>query len=983
MPRTVNTQIVGADASRVSRPNEAVLQPAAQPVNTYVAPAADNEFAQLAAGLASIHAPLARMQQKQDDEAHRNAILQAKAAGELAPDPASADGAEIAVGNVPPAFRSEAMGAYSEAIGKRLGMNAQGDYLDAYARESQKPDFNFDAFSQQFRAQHLNGLADPHLAIGAATHIDEAIALARGDYRKKQMADLHQKNVEALGTDLSMLNPFAAPDVNAQHIFAAAEGYKQRGGVKAEAVQHSFEQMQALSTQHGGTPDLFDAFTQVDPMTGLSLVQMNPGLADNVAKAQKLAEDQRNKTLWDQSLTERSLSRADLEKGLIDGRFDRMGDGDLQKTLTPYIGKYGLFNSDGEYAQFVHKVYERQAQIALREHDRAVVTSGAAGSLPADRQKGLLAEALRDVEPIITAGFNDASKANEVSAALRTIVTRTKTGGFTEASPVVKGLIGSLENDLPATNATTPPKFVAAARFYQDLKASGNPKVVAEYFPEKLQHVMESYLHDVGQDSMGSDTAYRRAYESSSPEARARADQMMKAPGVAEKVQEIADKSVSFLRRNIPGGKAMGLAPDTSLLDQRLRDEMKRYMASTPTASFDDAVAYGKRWRDGNSFHDTTTNTLIEIPQAMNSPVSQEALSEWLGMVKGAWSKGDNTVTPRLAHKGNGIYTLTLQSSNGGVQTQGDVDLHDILAVHQAKKNITGAEFERLGVIRQRLLAGTFTAQEAGDNASLIQKATDVGALKGDEAAKAFRLRVQARAQDVSPVLNEALQKAPRVSAAAHLRDLDGDTVPVAQQFLARGDFTGALTAMGERVRLVAYKDPARGMNIGLGYNMTVNAKSIVDDFRRAGIPPEYTEAIKQGKMAITPEQATRLFDAVRPRYEAMAKAGLEKHYPGQWDKLPPNAQAVITDLAYQTGNVSKFENGLGRLIQGDFSGSGLQASFIQRNTNERRVDERRHALRVAMLRGAIPFQTLLSDAAKQPAGPLEARLARAGGAPS
>lgn len=980
MPRPSRQQIVGAEVPVQQRP-AAVTDIVASPVNTMVAPE-EGELGQLAKALASVHEPLARLHAQQDAQARQDAILAGRAQSEAEPDPAKADGAELAMGNVPSAYRRDAMRAYSEGIGQRLGINAKNDFLDAYAQESKKPDFSFDAFAADFRAKHLAGLGAPELIIGAAKHIDEGIALARGNYRQLQQERLKQDSDSTLSAQFSEISPTRDPESNASAARAAIDAYVQRGGTRAEGADFLLQHLVGLSTRFGGRSELFDIFDSIDPATGKTIAQLNPKLADNIQKARITADHQLEKTLFEEGLQTRSLTRLDLENGLAAGRFDTMTDEQIRSALLPHVGKQGIFNSDGEMASFAHKIYERQAKLSLRMQQRSLVTARQAFTLPAGTQHELLAEAAGGNLETVLAGLNDPSKADAVNAGLRAIVDKTISGGFDVALPALKSMMGSLSKEIPDVKSTTPPKFVAAARFYQDLKASNNPRLVAEYFDEDMRHVMDSYLRDTAQGQIASDTAYVQAYRLLSPEARKRAEDLMKDPTTAKKVRDSSREAVvGFFRRHAPWGNALGLAPDTSLLEHAAQAEMQRAFARDPSMSAEDGADYIAKWAQGNTYHDTATNTVIEVPQAMNSPAAQEALTEWLGMVKKAWSKGDNKVTPRLLHKGSGLYALDLKSSSGGIQTQGDVDLRDIVAVYQAKKNIQGAEFQRLGELRSKIQDGTLTPQDAADNAALIQKATDLGVFSGDVAATAFRLRHQFEQADVKPQLDKAVSNADkyRVSPSAPLRDTDANSLPVAQQFLARGDYAGALTAMSERVRLVAYKDPAHGMNIGLGYNMTVNAKNLPEDFRKAGIPIEFIDEIKAGKRAITSEQAVRLYDAVRPRYEKIASDAVGS---SDWKKLPANARAVLTDLAYQTGNVKQFEQGLARLKEGDFSGAGLTVSFVQRETNQRRVDERRHALRVAMLKNVPTFQTLLSHAAKQPASQLEARLARADTSP-
>lgn len=976
MPRPSQQRITGADVpAPQSRP--VGLDVVASPTNTMVNPG-DNEFMQLADALGKVHAPLARMQERKDHQAQKDAIVEARAQAARQEDPRYAADADTVLGTIPPALRHDAAAAYNEGIGERLGIDAKNDFLSGYAQESRKPGFNFDAYASEYRQKNLSGLGNPHLAIGAAKHIDHAIDMARGDFKSLQMKRLSEENTSLFATEVSEINPASSAEANDEVIRKATSLYVERGGSRPEAANLALAHINGLSTRFGGRPELYDVFDTIDPVTKMSLAQHNPALADNIAKARKGAEDQLKHTLFKEGLLTRSIATADLEQGLVEGRFDGMTTEQIREVLRPNIGEQGIFNNDKELAAFEHRVYERQANLAVRGEHRRAVMNGTAGALDVKDQKSLLAEAAQPYLATIMQSFNDPQQSQNVQAAMRAIVDQTARGGFDVGLPALKGLIGSLEKDIVSEKSTRPAKFDSAVAFYQSLKGSNNSRLTAEYFSENLQHVMESYLRNTGENQIASDTAYISAYESLSPESRKRAEEMRKEMG--PKLREKAHNTINgWWRRHLPFTDVA----NTTHLQQSVLDEGTRYLGSRPWAGPDEVEAHIARWTQNNTYRDSATNAVIEVPQALNSPNTQAALTEWLGMVGKAWTKGDTVIVPRLKHKGAGVYGLWLESPGGGLQYQQDVDLDSITSVHRAKTNILGDEFVKLGAIRRKIMDGTLTPAEAADNAQLIQKAADLNVFDSDTRNKAWNLRRQGLEQSASAVFADAVDKAETkyaVSPSAILRDPDAHSNAIASQFFAKGDYAGALTAQRERVRLVAYKDPARGMNIGIGYNMTVNAATLQEDFRKAGIPADHIPAIQASQRAITPDQAVRLYQAVKPRYEAMAKSGMESKFPGEWQKLPANAKAVLTDLAYQTGNIAKFEMGLAALKRGDFSGSHLQASFVDRGTKQRRVDERGHALRVAMLKNAPTFKTLLSHASKQPASQIDARLALSGG---
>ena len=226
----------------------------------------------------------------------------------------------------------------------------------------------------------------------------------------------------------------------------------------------------------------------------------------------------------------------------------------------------------------------------------------------------------------------------------------------------------------------------------------------------------------------------------------------------------------------------------------------------------------------------------------------------------------------------------------------------------------------------------------------------------------------------------------PPMSGSLDLAKIDaapkagGAKARIATQFHTEGDPTAALVTMGEGVRLTAYMDPATGAgkNIGIGYNFQGRGDRIKDDFARAKIPndAESIAAIKEGRLAITEDQAQRLLKAVLPEYKDIARKAVEGRAKGLWEKLPPHQQAVLTDVAYQVGDVSQFKTALGKLITGDITGldDNLKVKYRKGADGAYVTDDPRNNLRSLMLgQGAQFFMTTINEAGRKPASKLAA----------
>jgi hypothetical protein len=399
-----------------------------------------------------------------------------------------------------------------------------------------------------------------------------------------------------------------------------------------------------------------------------------------------------------------------------------------------------------------------------------------------------------------------------------------------------------------------------------------------------------------------------------------------------------------------------------------------------PSASQDEVLKYVNQNIEANYFYEKETGQFVKVPPALNTDAAREAVSSYLSIVKGQEAgKKVNEMNPRLVEKGNGVYDLFFYPKGVPEKAADNVRLETLLALRNVQKNFTPDELTRMATIRNKVIAGTATPEDLTGSEPLLSKARSLGVWSQDQQRQVDDLSVKAAQQRTLTSLETPLRTAMgkgEFNAAEAVKPKGAITAPTAAQFYASGDLSAALTTMAEGVATVAYKDPSRGTNIGIGYNMDANATTIKDDFRRAGIPPEQIDAIKAGTVHITVDQAMRLYQVVKPRYEGMAKASVDKRYPGEWEKLGDNVKAVLTDLAYQTGDVGKFSTGLEKLFAGDLSGSGFETKYRDRNTQQYVTDSRRHTLRTAMLTNSTSFQTLLSHAAKQPGNAIQSRLA-------
>jgi GH24 family phage-related lysozyme (muramidase) len=993
MPRPQSTQIVPTDASRVARPQDAVLQPAAAPVNTFTAPAQDNEFTQLAQGLAAIHEPLARLQHQNDEQARKAALVEAQARAATAADPANANIADL-IDRTAPAYRQDVQFAFQDGIGHRLGVQAKEEYLDAYTQAARDPSFNLEQFSADYRGKHLAGLP-PDVAVHAASQLDQGIEMARGEQRRLQEHRFVESRNANLSAAVGNIEPEA--DVTRQMIDfqAAAEKHVAAGGTRAEAAHALLGSLAAASNARGGRPDLFSVFDTEVPGLGMKLADV-AGLRDKVSDEVKQAKIlQRHTTREITSLT-RAEQVDHLNSMLMDGTAVKMGEAAFANHLKQFVDDgsgSGALTSEG-YVEHMAKFRQALAVEQDKAYTAQMMASGLGALVSPEKAKPVLASYLDQagVMQMLAEGIaNPKADPALFSNAANAIVQATSRAGVSFADDRLTRVIESVVQEVPKEGADVSPKFAALSRLYAAMERTSKPLLNA-HFSDKTRALFSEYNRATVEGQIGSSAAYHQAYAMVDPdniklaEERVQKDPVFRAE-LTDKVRG-ATRSV-FGSGNAAGslrflpviGTLLGGKPQQGPMETWGQSLALNYAKLNPNRSTDDIAKYVEEQTQANWFYEKNSNAYVQVPPALNSKDTQEAISGYLDAVKG----NNPNIRPELISKGDGHYTLMFypDGSTIGAPAADNVSLDSMIALRRAQKGLNFDELGQLSKLRKGIEAGTATAEDIKGSEFAVSKARTLGLWSAPVQRQADTLVAKAAAEksvtQLEPALRTAMTRG-EYNVSAAVKPKGANTAATASQFLANGDLSGALTVMAEGISTVAYHD-SKGITIGVGYNMDANAKNIPDDFRKAGIPPEQAAEIKAGQRHITIDQAMRLYQAVKPRYEAAAKSAVETRYPGEWDNLAPNVKAVLTDLAYQTGpaGVKTFKEGLDRLFAGDLSGTGFETTYRGAN-GERVQDVRRHTLRTAMLRNTTTFQSLLTHAAKQPANALQARLAAGGG---
>lgn len=155
-------------------------------------------------------------------------------------------------------------------------------------------------------------------------------------------------------------------------------------------------------------------------------------------------------------------------------------------------------------------------------------------------------------------------------------------------------------------------------------------------------------------------------------------------------------------------------------------------------------------------------------------------------------------------------------------------------------------------------------------------------------------------------------------------------------------------------------------MNIGAGYNLKGNAKTVDADLRSVGVPAERLADVKEGRASLTGDQVKALTKLTLKRFEPEVIKTAESVKPGLWASLTAQQKAVMLDVAYQTGDAAQYRKAWAALAAG--KGDDFKAELRTYYTNqkgERVEDARSLDLRSTLLQGPSAWKARLKVASR------------------
>lgn len=984
MPKFANERIDQRQQVNPDDGQQQVTKVVANPVSTYVHPA-ENNLTKLATALNSFLPYTTYLGSKMAEETFQEE--------EAKGFKASKSGEAIS-----PTANAIFQTGFVKANWDTQAINASNEAMKEYQLKRDDPNFNLDKFLQEKMQTDLKGVNDPIAIKAYSEKFMPASAALQRDFAQHQTNLVMTQRREDLSVGLSdlvgqLVDPNHPEKMNNPGDFIGkyktlSEKFTAMSITRPEIAEALLHSVNAKSKEMKGSTALYDIFYEKDPTTGRSMMEMNPKLAEAVEKAKYSANVMYNTNMTKELFTQNQSIMMDLSNRLQNNP-ESITDDYLNTLRAPHMpfGQYG-----GYAGSLMSIIAQRNQAIALKND--AIATQGdiAAGNgwKYSDDvvKKNLTATLAPDIQQL-TQSLNDpnafsldknSKPAGTASVALQNIVTamtRTGTDVVPKELENIGGSVKLMAPDMKDKEAKVPARFNNLYNLYSALNSSSNSRLVNSVFDKESRQIMESYDYLRKHGQLEETSAWRKAFYYQTEDGLEYMKTRVNSPEGQKKIDDAVRGSVSgwgstdtsrfpnwmrFQNHDMFGMYkwAEGSYPknyDSATVPAM--QEARRILMTHEGISDSELQDKLKGWFRSNYIHDETTNRIVKVQEGTASRQLVEAFSSFSQDIRNDPAYGKD-VDVSYVYRGSGQYSVEISDANGKMLRREYPDLSQgqITEQFKYKKTFTPDEAKTIGTLDTKAREGTLSIEDVNANRQIIDKARQTG-LMSDPLKNSINGINNGAKKDVN-VLYEEVKKAGITNASpinansSRIPDLS-TKIPTVKMLMAQGDYSGALTAMGEGVVLKAYKDPANGTDIGIGYNIDANRKTVEEDFRKAGI--QYPVAdVESGKASISVEQAVRLYQVVKPRYEALATNAFEAKYgKGSFKNLSDPEKAVLTDIAYQSGaSVNNFNILMGRMFNKNYDGNlegDLSISYKNRN-GDRVVDKNRNNLRVNMLLG-------------------------------
>lgn len=944
----------------------------------------DPEVNGLIQGLSALNPALQRLGEAQAFEAHQQARKQEEedakagaAAGASVENPLEVlRGAEARTPMPLPVASSQ---KFREAMNQQVAFNAGtqlvADAAGEYDQHKDSPSFDAAGWLEGKRREALAGVMEPEMVTAIGRRFTEFSSEVLADNRRRLYQRAEERKTALItqrAADVFTANLSPYQITQAYPAFSAEA--EAAGFTKKDAAGIFFQRINAMSSRLGGAPELFDVFDTKDA-EGLTLAARNPQLVGMVEQARAQAKAQREKGIAEAVQPENAQVLMQLNADLRE-----RPESITRDRILSLMGPHSPIRSDHEAADWINR-----AETALAEKRAFEEVSGAfdRGEMfrlpPATQAKVLEARLGGTVQGLVGAVRSGDPKA--IAEGATALMAAHSASRATEPVHAVKQLAKTIVTSLPNAEGP-PPVFTAGVELFRQMGAY--PQFRDLYFDEDTSRILRGYLTD---REAGSDerSAYASAYRQTTPEYKAQAAEMLKRPEVQKRLAKAADETVgaSWWPRLMGGNGKPGNAEE---VQGDVRSVVRDFLTRHPDASDDDLKEFAGSWVGKNYVLDTTTHRAVKVGPTQAGPAAQEAISAYTKALQEAdhlEQRSGPPWVPTLIPRGDGKGTFDVTMRRGmQYRAVGEVDLGYLMDWQRSAKVLSEGERTSIGAYRASLAKGGKPAEGQPISPDLIAKAQALGALKPEE-VQAYRKDAAARIRSSFEGAFRASLGSPNGGGVLYLPSRAGTdagltshtalrfaqppalmgfspglAAPMAPTTGSHLDLAASLITLGEGVRLRVHDDPAQGagQNIGMGYNLKANAKTLEEDFRRAGIPKERIDDVVGGRAELSMPQAERLLRVTLERHEKQTIQTAEAVKPGLWASMSPQMKAVMLDVSWQVGSTDQFRKAWQAIAANDSEALARETRVLYTDrTGTQKEATGRTTLRASMLQG-LPF---------------------------
>jgi GH24 family phage-related lysozyme (muramidase) len=869
---------------------------------------------------------------------------------------------------------------YMEQHGKVAGQAAANEMLDEFERQKDNPEFNPHGFVASFKQSQLAGLKDPDALKGMLPALDHATGVVLNQYSKQALQEFRANQSSFLMRGASdLVKGFTKeqdPIVRRQAYEAFAMDQVQKNGMTKREVATTVA-LELIARSNELRPEDFQwAFERnPDDPKSLALAEVlapdGTPLRVHLEKGMAQAEARRKKDIEDAALQQNYRTSAEVERALLE---DPMSLGDPVNHGLFNSGALGLYKTPAAVAEAIKKVWDAQKKVTDENADWDLIMRYGKNAPRSLLENQVYKKRMEKMNKSLWLN-SDLNDPKQMATVATTILRQYEDKGIIDArfESMLKN-VGTMgfsrdANGEPTKDIT--PEFRVAHEMYRAVRASNNPQLMS-LIPEEGRVILDVFNEQI-ENGATEANAFRTAKMVGSPDARAAIKiAFNNAAEENEAVKGEESYLTSNFRRN-ENGAWISASNSKFLATETVRLAKQKFGVANGALSMEQALKIAREEVQATHTYDGY-GSFVRVPPGANKGDFRNGMKMFVEQAAKDYkaANGKDLAGYAVMVTGTGpdmVYTLRDPLMNE-LASKPYADIHqDYLKYRQtdvasiAKNNNLVADYKAGKITSQQIAEQWPQIQTAHANGMIDSKTFErMSAQRKAVEERAFRDKSSAalKARTFVPQGDNPMKDTGPLLIGEKIVDPKGANLSTKEYALeyAKTNPDFALTAFGEGMRLDVYKDKAGKRTIGLGYNIDARDEATVRrEFTAAGITGDRIDRVLNGEEQITPREAVRLYEVIKPEYVNRAK----KHFGPEWDQFPPHVKAVMVDIAYN-GGVSNFPKILEDMQRGDWKAAAdkLSVSYTDHETKKSVYNARRVNLWRGMLAGPDVFTEMV-----------------------